>query len=316
MKLLWAMSIFQVAIILLLIASRCSCKECSVTEHEINPLLQRLIRIATNLDQEPDPATFLALRLASRHNLQIEKQLLDQLKKTIVDKVTKGEDVPFYLTVRYALAFRSACLNPASISHNTKNVDLVKMVKDKLDLEIRNIEAKGQPLTDFYQISSAILVLCFEEKNAPTYIVQDIIYRALRRQAPFITPVDINAASMTVLAFTCLHRIPFKSIASLWIERAIVRLLLIILSYQGKNNLFATVCATPLAVQALHVTHQMPFRPFKCTNNLQRLLIEVPKGTFNTPKKLFHVIPTFEGISMLQIGNQTCDSSQGILVLD
>ncbi|XP_069788317.1 transcobalamin-2-like isoform X3 [Narcine bancroftii] len=259
---------------------------------------------------DSDPAAFIALRLARQHNLRAEQSFRERLKATAIRKVTQGEDLPIGSTALYILAFRSSCLNPASISDGQNHIDLVKLLEDKLNKKIQSLESKGHPLTDTYQISLGVLALCIEKQQVSDSIVQNITDRAKRRQDPFGEPLSVDRASMSILALNCLHRSNLSIIPKHHIEQAIMRLLLGILAEQQQDGTIGTIYSTALAVQALFENKQEEFHVFQCSHNLQRLISEIPKGTFNTVQKVFPLIPTLEGRSLLHVGDLTCTSDQ------
>ncbi|XP_069788319.1 transcobalamin-1-like isoform X4 [Narcine bancroftii] len=171
-------------------------------------------------------------------------------------------------------------------------------------------ESKGHPLTDTYQISLGVLALCIEKQQVSDSIVQNITDRAKRRQDPFGEPLSVDRASMSILALNCLHRSNLSIIPKHHIEQAIMRLLLGILAEQQQDGTIGTIYSTALAVQALFENKQEEFHVFQCSHNLQRLISEIPKGTFNTVQKVFPLIPTLEGRSLLHVGDLTCTSDQ------
>ncbi|XP_069788315.1 cobalamin binding intrinsic factor-like isoform X2 [Narcine bancroftii] len=293
------MYIYKVIIFLLLNAFGHSSQICSVSSSErplINTLVQMLLQRVEDDSVDSDPAAFIALRLARQHNLRAEQSFRERLKATAIRKVTQ--------------AFRSSCLNPASISDGQNHIDLVKLLEDKLNKKIQSLESKGHPLTDTYQISLGVLALCIEKQQVSDSIVQNITDRAKRRQDPFGEPLSVDRASMSILALNCLHRSNLSIIPKHHIEQAIMRLLLGILAEQQQDGTIGTIYSTALAVQALFENKQEEFHVFQCSHNLQRLISEIPKGTFNTVQKVFPLIPTLEGRSLLHVGDLTCTSDQ------
>ncbi|XP_051868508.1 cobalamin binding intrinsic factor-like [Pristis pectinata] len=314
-----AMYILRIIIFLLLSAFGHCAQECSVSTSEqpsVNSLLQVLQRSAEDDSVDPDPATFLALRLTHQHNLEVLRHFQEVLKAAAVRRVTQEEDLPIGSTALYTLAFRSACLNPASISDGQEQIDLVKLLEDELNLEIQSLGSKGQPLTDFYQISLAVLALCTEKQPIPTFVVKNIFDRVMNNRDPFGEPFFVDAASMSVLALTCLHRTQLSASLRLNIERAIVRLLSLLLTKQQQDSTIGSIYSTGLAVQALAEHNHLGFLAFRCANNLQLLISEIPKGTFNTVRRVFPVILALKGVSLLHVRNITCTSDQDNLTQD
>ncbi|XP_067901886.1 transcobalamin-1-like [Heterodontus francisci] len=290
-----------------------STEECYFSEIErplVNTLLNRLLQSAEDDSTIPDPAAFLALRLANQHNLKGELRFQQRLTEIAVRKVIEGEDFPIGPTALYTLAFRSACLDPAYISDGHSHINLVKPLGDKLKQEIQNLELNRQPLTDYYQLTLAVLALCIEKQPVSTYVVEKLIGSIMNYEAPFGEVFLVDTASMSVLALSCLHRSPINDIPRLKIEKAIVRLLLEILATKHEDGTIGTTDNTGLAVQALIVNQQLKFQQFQCSDYVAKLISEIPKGTFDSVQKISRVIPALEGRTYLDAQSLDCSSDQ------
>ncbi|XP_038658533.1 cobalamin binding intrinsic factor-like isoform X2 [Scyliorhinus canicula] len=308
------MSICRIIVFQFLITIGHSTEKCHVSENRrplVNSLLRTLLRSLNVGDStDPDPTALLALRLANLHNLTGEKQFQQRLIEAAIRKVKEGDDFSSGPTALYTLAFRSACLDPAKISDGHSQIDLVEHLNSKLKQEIQSLELNRQPLTDYYQLALAILALCIEKQPVSTYVVEELIVRIMDYGAPFITFFSIDTASMSVLALSCLHGSPFNKIKRLKIERPIVRLLQALLAEQQKDGIIGTIYSTGLAVQALIANQQLDFKIFHCSTSLERLISEIPKGTFDTLEKISHVVPALEGHTYLDVQSLHCTSDQ------
>ncbi|XP_078086171.1 cobalamin binding intrinsic factor-like [Mustelus asterias] len=303
------MSICRVIVFQFLITFGHSTKECHFFEnkrHLVNSLLSTLLQSAKNGD--PDPAAFLTLRLASQHSLKEERWIRQLLAEAAVRKMKEGEDFSTGLTALYTLAFRSACLDPADISDGHSRIDLVKHLNDKLKQETQSLELNQQPLTNYYQLTLAILALCIEKQPVSDYVVDDLIKRIMNYKAPFIKVFSVDTASMSVLALSCLHRSLSNQIARLEIEKPIVQLLMQLLGNKKDDGTIGNIYSTGLAVQALIANPELTFLQFKCSNYLERLISEIPKGTFDSVQRISHVIPALEGRTYLDVQSLDCTS--------
>ncbi|XP_059841370.1 transcobalamin-2-like isoform X1 [Hypanus sabinus] len=308
------MSIFRVITFLLLSIFGCFTEQCSVSDSEqaaVDTLMQVLQESAEDESADPDPATYLGLRSAHRHDQRLEEHFLERLKAAAIRKVTQGRehDLPTGSVALYVLAFRAGCLNPSSISNGQAQINLVKILGDKLNMEFQNLESQGHLLTDFYQISLAMMALCIEKQPVLTAYVEKIYDRVMGRKDQFGEPFLIDTASMTVLALSCIHNGNNLDIMEKHhIEQAIMLLLRQLLNYQQMDGTFGTIYNTGLAVQAFVEQAKLEFTLFHCSKNLQLLVSEIYKGSFNTVQKAFPVLLALEGKPLLHVGDPSCRS--------
>ncbi|XP_072907807.1 transcobalamin-1-like isoform X3 [Hemitrygon akajei] len=258
------MSIFRVITFLLLSVFGCFTEQCSVSESEqaaVDTLMQVLQKSAEDESADPDPATYLSLRSAHRHDQRIEEHFLERLKAAAIRKVTQGR------------------------------------------------ESQGHLLTDFYQISLAMMALCIEKQPVHTAYVEKIYDSVMGHKDQFGEPFFIDTASMTVLALSCIrHGNDLAIMEKHHIEQVIVLLLHQLLSYQKTDGTFGTIYNTGLAVQAFVEQEKLEFTLFHCSKNLQLLVNEIYKGSFNTVQKAFPVLLALEGKSLLHVEDPSCRS--------
>ncbi|XP_072123263.1 cobalamin binding intrinsic factor-like isoform X1 [Mobula birostris] len=316
------MSIFRVITFLFLSAFGRFTEQCSVSESEqaaVDTLMQVLQKSAEDNSVDPDPTTYLGLRSTHRHDQRVEEHFLERLKADAIRKVTQGigSDLPTGSAALYVLAFRAGCLDPSSISDGQAQINMVKILGEKLNMEYQNLASQGHPLTDFYQISLAMLALCIEKQPVQIPFVDKIYSRVMSHKDPFGEHFFIDTASMTVLALTCIHhRNDLDTMERHYTEQAIVLLLQQLLSYQEMNGTFGTIYNTGLAVQALAEHKKLEFSLFHCPKNLQLLVSEIYKGSFNTVRKAFPVLLALEGKSLLYVGDPSCHSHRDNLPED
>uniref|UniRef100_UPI00398F79C3 cobalamin binding intrinsic factor-like n=1 Tax=Pristiophorus japonicus TaxID=55135 RepID=UPI00398F79C3 len=306
------MSVCRFIVFQFLVVFGHSAKQCYLPKSErpaVNSLLRTLLRRAES-PGDPYPDAFLALRLANRHNLEGEDRFQEQLAKTAVRKVKQGENFPTGLTALYTLAFRSACLDPASISDGNDEVNLVKLLDGKLKEDMNKLESNKKPLTDYDQLTSAALALCIEKQPVPTTFVEKLIDRIMTDKGPFGKDFSIETASMSVLALKCLRDSPLNKIKILQLEKPIMKLLRTILGHKQNDWIFGTVYTTGLVVQAFLSVKEVQFKWFQCSDILKRLIDEIPKGTFNSVQRISQVIPALEGRTYLDVRSLDCTSDQ------
>ncbi|XP_041031927.1 cobalamin binding intrinsic factor-like [Carcharodon carcharias] len=312
------MSICRVIVFQFLITFGHSTEECHFYETErplVNSLLSTLLRsVEDDHSTNPDPAAFLALRLANQHNFKGERRFRQRLAEAAVREVKKGEDFSTGRIALYTLAFRSACLDPAYISDGHSQINLVELLSFKLRQEIQSLVLNRQPLTDYYQLTLAILAHCTEKQRVPANVVKELIGRIMNYEAPFGKVFSVDTASMSVLALSCLHRSPHNEISRHEIEKPIMQLLLEILARKQEDGNIGTIYSTGLAIQALIVNQQLKFQQFQCSNYLEKLISEIPKGTFDSVQRISQVIPALEGHTYLDVQSLDCTSDQDNLL--
>ncbi|XP_072359137.1 cobalamin binding intrinsic factor-like isoform X3 [Scyliorhinus torazame] len=236
------------------------------------------------------------------HFSEIERPLVNSLLNTLLRSVKDGDSTDPDPTAFLALRLAN--------QHNLKGER--RFQQRLIEAAVRKVkeELNRQPLTDYYQLTLAILALCIEKQPVSTYVVEELIVRIMDYEAPFITFFSVDTASMSVLALSCLHGSPFNTISRLKIERPIVRLLQGLLAAKQKDGTIGTIYSTGLAVQALIANQQLDFMVFHCSTHLERLISEIPKGTFDSMERISHVVPALEGHTYLDVQSLDCTSDQ------
>ncbi|NXU16465.1 TCO2 protein, partial [Pardalotus punctatus] len=179
----------------------------------VRALSAQLLGLAGDPARDPDPAVYLALRLARDHDPRLEQRYLERLQDAFQHPygrwVPEGPPPGLWGSAAerpqtgrlalYLLGLRATC-PPASPQRS-----LVTWLKYYLEADWTGSRRHGHPLTSYYQYGLGVLALCVHHKR----VREEVIRRLLTAQhhgrlGHGGNTVDTEA--VVALAFTCLER--------------------------------------------------------------------------------------------------------------
>ncbi|KAM3855843.1 transcobalamin-1-like isoform 2-T2 [Vipera latastei] len=268
--------------------------------------LQTQLENWASLQIKPDPSVLVALKLAEDQNLSVITLLVKQLKETAGTEMTSGK------VALYVLALRSACQNPADVSTPEKHVNLVEVLEEKTQKEIKHINTTGTPKTTYYQLALDTLALCIEKSPELEFAATTLANAALANSFQFHGRFSVDTAAVASLALVCASE---GSISSQQrkllgtIKAALAQITKQILKEQQANGLLGNIYSTGLAMQALNVTSEFySDNPWNCPKTLNEVLSKITEGAFSTPAAASQILPSLVGKTYLDVSNLTCTS--------
>ncbi|XP_015675207.1 cobalamin binding intrinsic factor isoform X2 [Protobothrops mucrosquamatus] len=268
--------------------------------------LQTQLENWASLQIKPDPSVLIALKLAEDHNLSVITQLVKQIKETAGTEMTSGK------VALYVLALRSACQNPADVSTPEKHVNLVQVLEEKTEDEIKHIDTTGTPKTTYYQLALDTLALCIEKSPELDKAAIVLAKAALTNSFQFNGRLSVDTAAVASLALFCVYEGRISSQQSkltATIREALALITEQILQEQQTNGLLGNIYSTGLAMQALSVTSEFySDNAWNCTKTLNEVLSKIPEGAFSTPAAASQILPSLVGKTYLDVSNVTCTS--------
>ncbi|KAH0621108.1 hypothetical protein JD844_022141 [Phrynosoma platyrhinos] len=284
-----------------------SSKTCTVPDDKqylVRNLEKQMVDYA-NLLCSPDPSILIALNLANYQDISVRKLLQQQLQGTATKEMTSGK------VALYVLAFQSSCENPADVTTLDKRVNLVHVLEEKTKEEIDYFsenretvipgcfaDAHHAPKTTYYQLALDVLALCVVKSSEAETAAKILTEAALTNHFQI---------AMTSLALTCVyHETQNKELVGI-IQHALSQITTQILREQKSSGIIGNLYSTGLAMQALSVTSEFYSEgAWKCTNTLDKILLEVSQGAFNTPGAASQILPSLVGKTYLNIQGLIC----------
>ncbi|XP_078389630.1 cobalamin binding intrinsic factor-like [Cetorhinus maximus] len=301
------MSRLKLFIVLLPMVTGRPSEQCGTPVQEsrlVASLLRTLLRSAE--DAAPEPSVLIALRLSQQHDLSREEQILRQLKQNVIEN---GTEFSSGTAAWYTMALLASCEDPVNVVVQGRRQNLVALLMDTLQKDL-NSAGSGR-LTDYHQISLAVLALCKSSICLPAKTIEDIFMSAVQHsiQGEITYPVDtmsISALALRCMSFVnCDHRTPT-------IESALQNVTTGILANVHSDGTIGDLSTTGLAVQALTANHDLvPPGSWDCRKSVGKLVQGISNGTFHNPLAASLVIPTLEDRTFLDIDTLDCSSQAG-----
>nr|XP_006013605.2 PREDICTED: gastric intrinsic factor-like [Latimeria chalumnae] len=215
--------------------------------------------------------------------------------------------VPFTLgeVALYTMAFTASCQNLSNISALGTQVNLLRILYRKMIEEVESIENRHGPPPNYFHIDLALLSLSHHNLLSPA-----IKLIALAHNAQDIEIPDVDTAAVAVLALQSIHNSitpPSYGLLRWTIQWLIRKMVNYILETQQTDGTFGNIYSTGLVIQALSVAPKY-FNPssWNCSQSLQKLLNEIPKGSFNNPMAASQAVPSLEGRTYLDVNKLDC----------
>ncbi|KAJ1168624.1 hypothetical protein NDU88_000543 [Pleurodeles waltl] len=284
---------------------------CSVDQAEkpqLTSLLEVMLR-SWNASATPNPSILLALRLATDHNLAVEKTMVLRLKEYAVQQVVNNQTFSSGLVALYVLALQASCENPRNVTALNSNIDLVKILKEKYQEELRNIEEHGRPLSNYFQIGLDIIALCLQD--APVN-VSSVLGTGGVNMGHGHQEFSVDTAAVVVLGLTCVVRRGNLTPEEVETITLTLRFLVQkILDQSQSNGEIGNIYSTGLAMQALFVSEQhCNSSQWDCNKTLAAALRAIPEGKFNNPMAASQITPSLEGRTYLNAKGLNCSADQ------
>ncbi|XP_007196575.2 transcobalamin-1 [Balaenoptera acutorostrata] len=271
----------------------------------LNPLVNTMVN-SNYIKGIQSANILLTLRLVGIQNQRLEQQLTQQIQEDTnrrESEITSGELALVILAL-------GACKNLDE--EFIRDAHLVSKLGEKFKAEIENMEThSGNPLTNYYQLSLALLTLCLSDGS---YSITNVI--------PYFTPENknyyfggqfsVDTGAMAVLALTCVKR----SIEKEKIEADkkdlnktnvyITSLVNKILSAKH-DGLFGNIFSTGESMQALFVSSNYYKNEGNCQETLHTVLYNISQGAFHLPIAAAQILPALMGKTYLDV-NKDCSS--------
>ncbi|XP_003215131.2 transcobalamin-1 isoform X1 [Anolis carolinensis] len=293
------------------------CLPCAVNEDQ-QPLetylLNKMAQSAMASEALPNPNVLLALRLAQDHSLNIERRLLKKLSKDAIDRMKNVKTFSSGQVALYALAHQAACSNPRRVSDENVLLDLVSLLEQKFDMEMKNINNSNNPLTNYYQLGLSILALCqLQGTFSPSQIAD--LFSPDEKKYYLSGQFSVDTAALAILAQICVQN-TMNDAALVKENRTISAnvqwLLKKMLEHKSNRGIIGNMYSTGEAMQALFVADKyLVPGSWNCTQTLATVLSEIPKGTFDNPMAAAQLLPSLWGRTYLDVNRFNCSKDKG-----
>ncbi|XP_067874885.1 cobalamin binding intrinsic factor-like [Heterodontus francisci] len=259
--------------------------------------------IRTVEETSPEPSVLIALNLARQHDRTAEQQILRQLKRKALEN---GTEFSTGTAAWYTMAVLSSCDDPVNVEADGEQLNLVMLLMSKLQTDIDNIDTHLWPLSDYYQVSLAVLALCKNSICLPSWTIEKIFDSAVEHsnQEGFTYPVDtlaVAALALRCVSFESQHHGTPK------MKRALQNVIDRILANVQHDGVIGDLSTTGLAIQALSANHDLiPPESWDCQSSVERLLKGISNGMFENPLALSLVVPSLYNRTYLDIDTTNC----------
>ncbi|KAM6340415.1 transcobalamin-2 isoform 1-T1 [Alca torda] len=246
----------------------------------VRVLSARLLGLAGDPARDPDPSVYLALRLASDHDLRGEERYLARLRDAFQHRYGRSLQAAGQLhghpqwdttttehdtnaeaewpetgrLALYLLGLRATCPLPEPGPQRL----LVTWLKYYLEEDWAGSRRHGQPLTSYYQYSLGVLALCVHRKRVREEVIHRLLAAEHHGRFRHTGGSAVDTEAVAVLAFTCLERerlVGSRLAAELQAARHRVRRRMV--EAQDPAGFFGNVYSTPWAMQ-VGVTGRWP----------------------------------------------------------
>ncbi|XP_051629325.1 transcobalamin-2 isoform X1 [Manacus candei] len=280
----------------------------------VRALSARLLGLAGDPARDPDPATYLGLRLGREHNLQLEQHYLERLHRAFQHPYGRSVQAHGYpeqdaelstyvgaerpqtgRLALYLLGLRATC--PPTKPHRA----LVTWLKYYLEEDWTGSRRHGHPLTNYYQYGLGVLALCAHHKRVREEVIRRLL-EAQHRGRLGHSAVDTEA--VLALAFACLERRRLVGAGlAAELRDTVHRVSRSMAQAQGPEGIIGNIYSTPWALQVFLATGMCHTEP--AYSRAMAALLE-NLDAFGTATTMAQVLPVLHGHSYLDIASMRC----------
>ncbi|XP_071301880.1 transcobalamin-2 [Agelaius tricolor] len=297
-----------------LLPARC-CEPPAGSAGAVRALSARLLGLAGDPARDPDPAVYLALRLAREHHPRLEQRYLERLQDAFqhpygrslqgygrsrwdAERSMSTEEPPHTGRLAlYLLGLQATC--PPLSPHRS----LVTWLKYYLEEEWTGSQQRGHPVTSYYQYGLGVLALCVHRKRVRDQVVRQLL-TAQHHGRLGHSDNTVDTEAMVALAFTCLERrrlVGTELAAKL--RLAAHEASRNMAKAQGPDGIIGNIYSTPWALQVFLATGDCKTEP--AFGQAMAALLENLEA-FGTAATMAQVLPVLHGHSYLDIASRHC----------
>ncbi|XP_020755762.1 transcobalamin-1 [Odocoileus virginianus] len=278
------------------------CKVSATDSRRLEPLINTMLK-ARYTKGIQDANVLLTLRLVGIKNQSLEQQLSQQIKEDINSRemeLTSGQ-------LALGILALGACENPDE--EFIRGAHLVSKLGDKFQAEIQNMETHdGNPLTNYYQLSLALLALCLFNGS---YSITDVTYYFTpeNKNYYFEDQFSVDTGAVAVLALTCVQRNKMQKKTEASTEDKIKNYTATLadkIQSEGKQGLLGNTFSTGEAMQALFVSSDYYKSETNCQETLRTVFYNISQKAFFPPISAAQILPALMGKTYLDVTNSSC----------
>uniref|UniRef100_A0A8C6DBW6 Transcobalamin 1 n=1 Tax=Moschus moschiferus TaxID=68415 RepID=A0A8C6DBW6_MOSMO len=280
------------------------CQICEVNEtnfSRLEPLINTMLK-ANYTKGIQGANVLLTLRLVGIKSRNLEQQLSQQIKDDINSRETELTSGQLALGI---LAL-GACENQDK--EFIRGAHLVSKLGARFQAEIQNMEAHdGSPLTNYYQLSVALLALCLFNGS---YSITNVTYYFTPENKNFYfeDQFSVDTGAMAALALTCVRRNTQKRVEAITEDKIANYTASLVKKIQaeGKRGLFGNIFSTGEAMQALFISSDYYKNEANCRETLHTVFYNISQTAFNLPIATAQILPALMGKTYLDVTNPFC----------
>uniref|UniRef100_A0ACB8G206 Uncharacterized protein n=2 Tax=Sphaerodactylus townsendi TaxID=933632 RepID=A0ACB8G206_9SAUR len=275
-----------------------------------------MIQSATAPEALPNPSVLLALQLAQNHSNSTKHILLQRIAQDAVDRFQNGKPFSSGQIALYALAHQASCSDPRKVSAQGTTLDLVQLLEKKFEMELENIKSTGNPLSNYYQLGLCVLTLCQLQGSFSVSKAADL-FTPDQKKYYLGGHFSVDTASLAVLAQICIQTSDNSTLPETNIITANIQWLLNnTLEQKRSDGVIGNMYSTGEAMQALSVASDyITPGSWNCSETLDKVVSEIPKGTFDNPMAAAQLLPALMGQTYLDVSTVNCSIEKDDLIL-
>ncbi|XP_048341200.1 transcobalamin-1-like isoform X2 [Sphaerodactylus townsendi] len=199
-------------------------------------------------------------------------------------------------------------------SNSTKHILLQRIAQDAVD-RFQN-ESTGNPLSNYYQLGLCVLTLCQLQGSFSVSKAADL-FTPDQKKYYLGGHFSVDTASLAVLAQICIQTSDNSTLPETNIITANIQWLLNnTLEQKRSDGVIGNMYSTGEAMQALSVASDyITPGSWNCSETLDKVVSEIPKGTFDNPMAAAQLLPALMGQTYLDVSTVNCSIEKDDLIL-
>ncbi|XP_051865863.1 cobalamin binding intrinsic factor-like isoform X1 [Pristis pectinata] len=269
-----------------------------------DPVIEQLLnelRVAAN-SSDPVPRILLALRLTTNVSSEVWPLCQRLEEQTAQD----GINLSSGMAGLYVLAMIACCVDPSHVPDPSPGppVNLLAILSDKVDAEMKTVELHGHPLTTYYQVALGLLGLCEGRASVSKghlRIFTDVVMKGELH--------SVDTEAMSALALRCLQDRGAKPQED--VRDALIKLIMGLYCALTDQGTIGNIYSTGLGMQAFIGNKDfIPPSVWNSTGVRREMLAQAEQGAFRIPISAAQVLPPLLWKSYLDVSAIPCSASE------
>ncbi|XP_010709046.2 cobalamin binding intrinsic factor [Meleagris gallopavo] len=274
-------------------------QDCIINAEERARMLG-ILQLSAMDSRLPNPSVLLALNLA-RDSSKAQQELLERIKETAVKQ---AKDMSSGQVALYTLALLSSCCDLRHVEAHGQSVDLLSILREKMDKEVAHWEEEGILLSTLFSVGLDAQALCVMGAGGYQSAVT-ILTKQLRSSQD---KLSVDEQAMMALPLVCAYnRNELQDMQDL-LSTTLSNVTNKFLENQDKGNgLIGNIYSTGLAMQLLLAAGKFYApRKWDCTQPVAA----ITKHHLQQPMAIAQALPALMGRTYLDSASLDCSPEE------